>query len=335
MNARSRAAALLEVLGVYLAGPLVTGLLIKLFDISFGNPLTGFTAAVSDAELVEASWKMLVLLVLQYAGWFLLIVPINWYHRRRGPSAYGLTKAGRSGKALVLAGIATAAVAAWPSIGVMLLDAAYDLGPTVSWRQALFDTSWRRWEFWLFMAVLSYAFVAVVEELFFRGYFQRRLAEDWGHGPAIIGIALLFVFAHRQYLEPNLYNASFVASLLVLAVGLGVVFAWTGSLIPSIVAHALINVPMTPRWHSVAFATLLMAAFLLRRRALDVAAEVFSSSSLRACVALGFAGVAWAVAAQRLPQLQYVAAAMVLVAVIIESMERRQLRAAGPVQPSA
>ena len=48
----------------------------------------------------------------------------------------------------------------------------------MAWRQALFDMSWRRWQFWLFTGVLSWGFVAVVEELFFRGYCQRRLAKE-------------------------------------------------------------------------------------------------------------------------------------------------------------
>jgi hypothetical protein len=77
-------------------------------------------------------------------------LPNTWY-RRRGPAAYGLTKAGHSWRMLLLAGVATTALAAWPSFSVLLIDAKYDLGETVPWRQALFDTSWRRWEFWLFM----------------------------------------------------------------------------------------------------------------------------------------------------------------------------------------
>jgi membrane protease YdiL (CAAX protease family) len=46
------------------------------------------------------------------------------------------------------------------------------------WRQAFFNMSWRRWQFWLLAGIMSYAVVPVVEELIFRGYYQRRLAED-------------------------------------------------------------------------------------------------------------------------------------------------------------
>ena len=46
----------------------------------------------------------------------------------------------------------------------------------------------------------------------------------------------------------NAYNITMIASLFCVAIGLGIVFAWTRSLIPSIIAHAIINVPMTPLW---------------------------------------------------------------------------------------
>jgi membrane protease YdiL (CAAX protease family) len=79
----------------------------------------------------------------------------------------------------------------------------------------------------LLAAIMSYALIPVVEELIFRGYYQRRLAEDWGDGPAIIGTARFFTFAHRQYLIANAYRITMIASLLCLAIGLRVVFAWT------------------------------------------------------------------------------------------------------------
>src|SRR5688500_4711030 len=101
MNTPRRAAALLEVLGIYLAGPLVITLVARALDLRLVNPLATFTVNITDAQLIAGSRDMLVLLMLQYAGWFLLVIPINWWHRRRGPAAYGLTTAGRSWTALL------------------------------------------------------------------------------------------------------------------------------------------------------------------------------------------------------------------------------------------
>jgi hypothetical protein len=216
-----------------------------------------------------------------------------------------------------------------------LIDAAYSLGATAPWRQALFDTSWRRWEFWLFTAVLSWGLVAVLEELFFRGYCQRRLAEDWGDGPAIIGIACLFTFAHTQYLIPNAYNASMVASLLLLAIGFGVVFAWTRSLFPSVVAHAIINVPMTHLWQGVVLITFLIGALVAWRRGAVAVKQVFSRTSVVGCVALAVVGADYAIAAPRVKHLDLAAVGMVILAVGLEAMELRQRRTGKPMLPPA
>src|SRR6185436_3102395 len=135
MNARQRTAALLEVLGVFLAGQLVTGQLIRVLGVRPTNPLASLSAGVTDAELITATWQLLVLLTLQYAGWFLLIIPINYWHIRRGPAAYGLTRAGHSWSALIIAGLATADMCLWPTLAVDLANAIHPIGETAPWRQ--------------------------------------------------------------------------------------------------------------------------------------------------------------------------------------------------------
>jgi membrane protease YdiL (CAAX protease family) len=333
MNGRKlrRAAALLEVLGVSLAGPLVMWSLRRLIGISVTNPLNNLSVHATDADLITASRQLFVLLMFQYAGYFLLIFPINWWFRRRGPAFYGLTRAGLSWAALLLAGLGTIALSAWPIATISLINAIRPLHETVPWRQALFDMSWRRWEFWLFSAVLSWALIPVVEELFYRGYCQRRLAEDWGDGPAIVGTACLFTFAHTQYLIANAYSAGMIVSLLMLAIGLGVVFAWTRSLIPSITAHAIINVPLTAPWQGVLLAALVVGALVARRRGAAALKQVFSTSSVSSCVALAVVGTAYAIVGARFDSVMFVAAAMVVLAVFLEAKERRRDRIAGEV----
>jgi membrane protease YdiL (CAAX protease family) len=332
---RRRAAALLEVLGVSLAGPLLMWGLRRLIGISVTNPLNNLSAHTTDAELITASRQMFVLLMFQYAGYFVLIFPINWWYRWRGPASYGLTRAGRSWMVLVLAGLATVALSAWPAFSIELINVIHRLGETAPWRQALFDMSWRRWEFWLFSAVLSWALIPVLEELFFRGYCQRRLAEDWGDGPAIIGTACLFTFAHTQYLMPNAYNAGMIMSLLMLAIGFGVVFAWTRSLIPSIVAHAIINVPMTPTWQGVLLAAFVICAMITWRRGVAALKQIFSTASIGACVALAVVGAGYAIAGARFDSLTILAAAMVVFAVVLEAIDRRRSRIVSEVSTSA
>src|SRR3954469_23607114 len=118
MNRGRRAAALFEVFGVYVAANLLVGPGLHSLGFRVVNPLESFTADITDAQLLTAARQMLVVLLLQYTAYFVLIVPIGWWRRRSGRVSYGLTRAGRSWKALVLAGVATAAIASWPVLTV-------------------------------------------------------------------------------------------------------------------------------------------------------------------------------------------------------------------------
>ena len=92
------------------------------------------------------------------------------------------------------------------------------------WRYAFFNMSWTRWQFWLFAGILSYAVIPVVEELLFRGYYQRRLAEDWGkRSRRSWRSRVFFIFSHKQYLIANAYNVDHAAKPVLSCSG-----AWGG-----------------------------------------------------------------------------------------------------------
>jgi len=121
---------------------------------------------------------------------------------------------------------------------------------------------------------------------------------------------------------PNAYNVSLIASLLVLAIGVGVVFAWTRSLIPSTLTHAIINVPMTPPWQGVLLVVLVIGAAVAAHRAANIIKQVFSRASVTSCIALAVVGMSYAIAIQRLAWLVYAGAAMVVIAVGLEALDR-------------
>src|SRR4051812_41003353 len=116
MSWKGRVAAVFEVFGVYLASGLLVTLAVRLLGLSVHNPLPSLTTGISDSELLALTVKLLGLLALQYAGYCALAVPIDWWHRRRGPSAYGLTLANQSWSALLGAGVATVVMTGWPSL---------------------------------------------------------------------------------------------------------------------------------------------------------------------------------------------------------------------------
>src|SRR5215471_5066630 len=337
-TSRQRAAALLEVLGVFLTGQFLANLLaipLVQLGISTADPFATLNAHSTGPELITGAWLMFLRLMLINSGYFLLIILINWWRRRQGPVAYGLTKAGHSWTTLLLAGLGTAALSTWPVMSVSLANLIHP-SQTTPWRHAFFDMSWRRWEFWLFSAVMSWALVPVVEELFFRGYCQRRLAEHWGDGPAIVGTACFFTFAHSQYQIPNLYNAGMIVGLLISAPGFGVVFAWTRSLIPGIIAHALIDIPMTARWEAARVAAVFDGrGFPLAARAGHKQTDLPKNTKLGAIVALALVQTVYMIAVTRVDKFVYVAVAMLVVAVTLEAISRRRSRVAQAESASA
>jgi membrane protease YdiL (CAAX protease family) len=332
VQTQRRSAALFEVLGIYLAGSFlsdqIANLILHWRLISPTNPFSLLTSHTTNADLLIASRQLLLVLLLANFSYFVLIVPINWWHRRRAAAAYGLTRAGRPWKALILAGFATSALTQWPVLVHSLVDAVHPLGAMAPWRQAFFDMSWRRWQFWLFAGILSYAVIPVLEELLFRGYYQRRLAEDWGDGPAIIGVACLFTFSHPQYLIANAYNVTMIVSLFCMAIGLGVVFAWTRSLVPSMIAHAIINVPLTPVWQGVLLVVFAAIAFFAWRGGRRAIRQVFMNTSVAACVLLALILAVYAIESHRINVMTQIAIGMLVAALAIEAMDRRKSRSA-------
>ncbi|MDQ2840369.1 MAG: CPBP family intramembrane metalloprotease [Acidobacteriota bacterium] len=296
--------------------------LIRLSGIPVNNPLAELSIHTTGSELITAARQLFVLLVFQYSGYFLIIIPIGWWYRRRGPSSYGLTKAKHTWAGLLVAGLGTAALSEWLVLGVGFLNSLHP-SKTEPWRQAFFDMSWRRWEFWLFSAVMSWALIPLLEELFFRGYCQRRLAEDWGNGPAIIGTACLFTFEHTQYQIANAYNVGMIMGLFLSAVGFGVVFAWTRSLFPAIVAHMIFDIPMTPKWQGILVLALITGSLFISRKGLGIAREVFSIGKHSAYWILALFSTVFAVAGTRVRGLEYVGLGMVVLAVVLEFLELR------------
>ena len=321
-----RLTALLEVLGVYLAAGALEDNIVKLLVrwrvAAPASPFDLLTAHTTNAELLLATHRTLLIWLLQYGSYFLLIFPLNWWYRRRGPRAYGLTRAGHTWGWLLLAGLAAAVLSEGPALVHGLVDAVHPLGATVPWRQALSDMSWHRWQFWLFEAVLSYGMVPVLEELLFRGYYQRRLAEDWGDAPAILGTSCLFVFAHRQYLVANVYNITMVAILFCFALGLGIVFAYTRSLVPSMIAHAIVNIPTTPKW-KLAMLILFVPGFLIAFRAGKRAVnQVFKHAPPASCVLLAVVCALYVLISQRVAFFTTIGVVFLVAAVVLEWMQR-------------
>jgi membrane protease YdiL (CAAX protease family) len=140
----------------------------------------------------------------------------------------------------------------------------------------------------------------------------------------VIGTACFFTFAHKQYLIANAYNLTMIASLFCMALGLGIVFAWTRSLVPSIVAHALINIPMTPLWQGVLLIAVVIVMYFAWRGGIKAVVEVFRNSRLATCVLLALLETAYVMGNGRIPSLKYLAMGMLLTALVLEALDSRE-----------
>lgn len=115
-----------------------------------------------------------------------------------------------------------------------------------------------------------------------------------------------------------------IASLFCVAVGLGVVFAFTRSLIPSMLAHAIINVPITPRWQGVLLAVFVLGIFFSWRGGLAAASRVFAGTRATAAFFLMLLLGLYAVASNHIPAMTGLAIGMLLVALVLEALDRRR-----------
>jgi len=237
-----RGLALVEVLGVFIGGNLLARQVRRWLGIgtykellaagpSSSEPVDFFMLArVSAAELTI---KFGVMLGLAFA--------IGWLHRRRKPADYGLTTGGHRTGFLVRAGVALFGLSLLPNL-LLFLNQYVPLGAGAAhwW---VFDEPWSA-GFWLFMAASSFVLPPLFEELLIRGYIQTRLVEDFGGIGGILLTATLFAVAHGQYHNPSILSVGMIASLFLGSVIWGYFFYRTGSLIPVIVAHVLVNIPV-------------------------------------------------------------------------------------------
>jgi membrane protease YdiL (CAAX protease family) len=188
-------AALAEVLGVFVAGNFTAGYVGLLMGI---RPLgLAFQSGVSTTpDFTAASVGWLKVVCLQYTCLLPLAFAIGWWRRRLGPRHYGVTRAGNPVWGLVVLGLLVFALVALPIKLLWMIKRFIPLGPQPAY-WALLNNPWTP-SFWLFLAVSSVVVTPILEELFYRGYCQTRLEEEFGVVGAIWIVTLFMTLGHDQ-----------------------------------------------------------------------------------------------------------------------------------------
>lgn len=102
------------------------------------------------------------------------------------------------------------------------------------------------WAAW--MSIIMAALVAgICEETGFRGYMQLPLEKRYGPGVGITIVSIMFIVMHlhQAWALPVLYFGLFAASVL-----LGILAYTSGSLIPGIIAHTVMDIINFSYWWS-------------------------------------------------------------------------------------
>ncbi len=339
-KARAKAAAVLEVAGVLAVGQVLGMVLFavlgRLMSIPLTNPLQGITAGITQDDLLQVTWHLLVLLLCQYAGWILLAFGLGWRRRHYTPAHYGLTLAGRSFGFYVKAGVVVFALAELLTKLLSLLDSVVPLGEQIAWREAVYQMNWTTPAFWAFMAVGSFALVPILEELFYRGYIQTRLEENFGPPVAILATALLFQLSHSQYLILNPFNVGMILTGLFGSIVWGYMFYRTRSLWVTIIAHALVNIPIRGVGLWLEILAMLVILFIARReigRALvDFWALIRSISPRWQALGVVTSCGLFALASAMLGDIIVLAGVpLLLAALVLGWLEKRQAKPAVPI----
>lgn len=219
------------------------------------TPFVGVEAGAAEAALLQSlpDWGVLALLEGKSQGvkWGMLLIAAWFIARMRG---YRLARPvsrdapSLSVPQLLLFGFAIAV----PIHLVAILPRWYHyniapLGDAPPIWDIIYGAQWTP-EFWLFMAVGSFALIPIVEEIFFRGYFLGSLNKRFSAFWAIIISAAIFALVHLQYVSADFFALYNLASVFLV----GAVYAWsvyfTRSLLPAIMGHAFGNFPQPLEW---------------------------------------------------------------------------------------
>ncbi len=309
MNLRPRlpALTLLEVLSVYSFGSVLGLLLAKLLGISLSNPMTAITND-PNLDLLPITWSLLQVLFWQYLGWWLTALALT----RRATSTTTEMAAGQSINPILL-GLSVGVLTVIPARLIEMAQHHFALGTMAPWRQALLDGAWD-WDFWVLMAVGSFVLIPIIEEAFYRGYLLGRLCRDWALATALCFSASLFAFSHAQYLQLDGFNVLMLLNAMWGGLLYGILRRYSGSLLPAIVGHMLINIPVAPEWGVVQLGVCAVIAFFTRHLWLPAFAwawqQLRAVHPLRAFMAT-VAGAAIATAFHQLGEIVMLLGAMV------------------------
>jgi membrane protease YdiL (CAAX protease family) len=253
----ARVAAIAEPGFVLIAGTLLAQVVLSRLRVGSAEH---YLYELAVPEFRSAALLQLVHLTVRYGIILALAVGLGIWRGRSAARSYGLTLQRHSLAKLAGIGLVLGLIASLPEQITRLVAEYVHLGPGTRFWALEARVPWDA-AFWLYMAVGSYAVVPIFEELFTRGYLLGRVRESFSAGGSLLASAVFFTVAHGQYRHADPLAICSQTSLFVWAAICAYAVYRTGSLLPTIIAHVIINVPMTAefRWTTLAVSCLALA----------------------------------------------------------------------------
>jgi len=236
-------AAIFEVISVLLIGNILAQIAGRLIGLRGAKEQLNAVKEGMSPDYLNMAWITFWDLILKYGILFGLAFAIGWWHRKRKLKNYGITKGGYSIWGHIKLGVGIFSVGYLLPLLLFIINRYVDLGAGAAHWETLNKNAFT-FGYWIFMGVSSFFVVPIVEELFVRGYFQTRLTEDLHPGSAIMITSFIFAFSHSQYFTLSVLSIGMLLSTIISSIFIGYIFYKTGSLLPGIIAHGLMNIPM-------------------------------------------------------------------------------------------
>lgn len=313
----SKLSALIEVALVVVAS--IAAAVVAQRVVSPGLGETLGLATGTPPDYLASSIALAAQFGLQYGAALALALFFGIVRGRRAPRHYAIAVRPVGLMRLVALGVITGFIASIPTQAIFLAKEIWPLGKDPVLWSVMESNPWD-WTFWVFAATGSFILVPVIEELMWRSYVLGRLVEAFRPGPALILTSLIFAGLHFQYLtNGDFLGYATVASVIVAALLFGLVTLATGSVIPAIIAHMILNVPMSSEFGiaRLALGVLLLAlcAKPVARYAVLFGRNIFQLDTLVMLLCVGaLVGAGYAVAAQH-PSPVIVAAGVIVLAI--------------------
>ncbi len=229
-----------EVIALFIGGSLLSRVIGGAFGLREWLSEADAFLQAGSVDFVEVSYRSVVGSLLKYGTIFLLVIGFLKLRRQKIKPVFALTTNRKSWSYLFRVGVLIFCVAGLvPKIlfGLWPFGLVGD-GPA-HWQ--ILNENWD-WSFWLYALTTAIIIPPIVEELFFRGYAQKRFGDGFSVGVSIILMAIMFATFHTQYFQLDIISLGNLVMLFVSSVMLGYSRHYTGSLIPGLIAHALVNI---------------------------------------------------------------------------------------------